>query len=493
MSLLVSMKRLFRHSAIYGLGHIINRSIGFLLLPLYTNLFSGEAFGVAGVLMTWQALLTLIYVYGLDAGFLRYYIAAEDESRRRTIFSTTLISLLITSVTLSGVLWLAAPRLSEWLLQEPVSVTFSLDLLIRLVIAALLCDTLAFIPLLVLRAEEKSVSYIALKILNVTVNLAANLYFIFYRKQGVEGIFWANLVSSAFTLTMTLPLIKRRAALSFSSPLLKKLFLFGLPALPSGLAIALMDSVDRIFLERLASLQSVGLYNSGSKLGMSMALLVAAFRFAWPPFFLSVAKQADAESVYRRALTYLIAVCFFVFLLISIFLDPISRLSIGPYHLIGPEYWPANRIVPVILLAYIFYAAYLNFYVGVYLKEKTVTIIWATLAGVMVNLLANRALIPSLDIDGAAWARLLSYAAMAGSLYVFSQKYYPIRYEWKRLLHLSLVTAVLFTLARTPAVKAHIWLGVLLLLGFPLLLAVTGFFYQEERAPIRRFLHKGNP
>jgi len=109
-----------------------------------------------------------------------------------------------------------------------------------------------------------------------------------------------------------------------------------------------------------------------------------------------------------------------------------------------------------------------------------------------VNLLANRVLIPVLDIDGAAWARLLSYAAMAGSLCFFSQKCYPIRYEWKRLLHLTLVTAVLFTLARTPVAKEHVWLGALLLLGFPLLLAATGFFYREERESIKRLFYKGS-
>jgi len=486
MSIKQSLQRLFKHSAIYGLGHIINRSIGFLLLPLYTNFFNKEDFGVAGVIMTWQVIFTLIYVYGLDAGFLRFYIAASDAAEKKKIFSTTFASIVATSLLVSLALWIAIPSLPRWLLRGHVPVGIDLLLLLRLLIAILLFDTLAFIPMLALRAEEKSVVYVILKASNVGINLAANFYFIFHLQKGVSGIFWANLASSLITWIMTIPLLMRYGGLSFSSPLLKKLFLFGLPALPSGLAIALMDSVDRIFLERFASLSSVGLYNSGSKLGMSMALLVAAFRFAWPPFFLSVAGQADAKAIYSRVLTYVIALCSFVFLLISLYIDPISRIAIGSYHLIGAEYWPANRIVPVIMLAYICYAAYLIFYVGVYVNDKPVYLIWATLVGVLVNLLANWLLIPPLDILGAAWARFLGYLVMAVSLYFFSQRLYPIAFEWQRIAKLAAATTIVFVLNQIPWLQPFWWRGILLLLSFPLLLAGMHFFLDEEVRKIRR-------
>lgn len=112
MSLLQSIKRLAKHSAIYGIGHIINRSLGFILLPIYTNLFHGAAFGVVGVLTTWFMILSLVYVYGLDAGFLRFYIAAAGREEKKEIFATTLISLTATSLLLSAIIWFWAPALS---------------------------------------------------------------------------------------------------------------------------------------------------------------------------------------------------------------------------------------------------------------------------------------------------------------------------------------------------------------------------------------------
>ncbi len=490
MSLLQSIKRLAKHSAIYGIGHIINRSLGFILLPIYTNLFHGAAFGVVGVLTTWFMILSLVYVYGLDAGFLRFYIAADHDREKKRIFSTALISLTITSLMLSAIIWIWAPELSSIMFESNMPADLDLVQLLRILDVTLLFDTISFILLLVLRAEEKSLAFILFKISNVVVNVAANVFFLFILHQGVAGIFWANLVSSALTFVVALPLVFRYGNFLFSYSLLKKMFFFGLPVLPSAIAITLMDAVDRIFLERMTSLQSVGLYNSGCKLGMSMALFVAAFRFAWPPFFLSVAKQADAKLIYSRVLTYLIVACGFVFLCISIFIDPISQLSFGSYHLIGPEYWPANRIVPIILLAYVFYAFYLCFYVGPYLHDRTKYIVWSTMIGLLVNLAANWQLIPLLDYPGAAWARLLSYFAMAVSLYYFSQKLYPVSYEWQRLILLIPATAMLFIFGRTAWIQERIWLGLVLLMLYPLLLRVMGFFHSEELQKMRGFLPK---
>lgn len=112
MSLYLSIKRLLRHSAVYGLGHILSRSVGFILLPLYTNVFTTAGFGVAGLAITWLTVLTLLYSYGLDAGFMRYYVLAQAGGERRTIFSTALTTLSVSSLAFSLALYAIAPALS---------------------------------------------------------------------------------------------------------------------------------------------------------------------------------------------------------------------------------------------------------------------------------------------------------------------------------------------------------------------------------------------
>jgi len=78
MSIFNSVKRLLKHSAVYGMGHILNRMIVFLLLPLHTNVFNEAEMGVAGVMFSWLAIFTVVYTYGLDTAFFRFYILDDS-------------------------------------------------------------------------------------------------------------------------------------------------------------------------------------------------------------------------------------------------------------------------------------------------------------------------------------------------------------------------------------------------------------------------------
>ncbi|RPH89068.1 MAG: polysaccharide biosynthesis protein, partial [Calditrichaeota bacterium] len=98
MSIFLSIKKLFQHSAVYGMGHILNRLITFLLIPLYTNTFAKEQLGVYTLVFSYIAILTVIYSYGLDTAFFRFYIIDESREGRRRIFSTAFWTILITSI-----------------------------------------------------------------------------------------------------------------------------------------------------------------------------------------------------------------------------------------------------------------------------------------------------------------------------------------------------------------------------------------------------------
>ena len=51
MALGTELRRLGKHSAIYGLGGIVSRVIAVFLLPVYTRFLDTEEFGSVGVLV----------------------------------------------------------------------------------------------------------------------------------------------------------------------------------------------------------------------------------------------------------------------------------------------------------------------------------------------------------------------------------------------------------------------------------------------------------
>ncbi len=476
--MLSSIKRLTKHSAVYGVGHIISRAVNFLLLPLHTNLLSPADFGVSNLVFSVLAIMTIIYTFGLDAAFLRYFILSDDPKKRKDVFSTAFWSVLVFAIFFTGLMFANAGLISRLVISEGDYTT-----LFQITSLILFFDALAFLPLLFLRAEERSRQYVLLKFINVLVNVGMNVFLLVYLHQGVRGIFRANLIASAVSFLLVLPILFRQIALSFEWIDFKELFKFGLPYVPATLAVVVLDLSNRFILEKMAGLEVTGIFSAGYKLGIFMSLIVAAFRFAWPPFFLSTSKQENAKEIFAKVLTYFVFATAIVFLLISFFVNDLVRLKI-----LGEEYWQATGIVPIVLLAYLLYGVYVNFMVGIYVEKKTRYLPIITGVGAAVNVIANIVLIRMFGMMGAAYATLLGYAVMAGLLYIFAQRFYAIHYEFGRILKLALVVAVIFSAGYYLRGSWMILIKSLLLLGFPVMLYFTGFFERRELEALKRMV-----
>ncbi len=489
MSITASVKKLFQHSAVYGMGHILNRLITFLLIPLYTNTFAREELGVYTLVFSYIAILTIIYSYGMDTAFFRFYILDDTPKGRDRIFSTAFITIILTSLAFSwAIYFFRVPIAADIFSVDVQKLSVNLPLMVSMGAGILFFDSLVLMPFLILRAEEKPLPFILFKFLNVVINFVCNIVLLVWMKMGVEGIFIANLISSALTFLLMLPVALGHFKFAFHWPTFKELFAFGIPYLPSTLSVNLMDTIDKIILERLDSVSIVGLYGPNAKLGMFMALFITAFRFAWHPFFLSTSKQENAKEIFTKVFTYVLLACSFVFVFFSLFIDDIVRLRFGHFSLLGEEFWEGTVVVPIIFLAYIFYAAYLNFIIGIYLEKKTKYLPFITGAGIVGNVIGLYALIPAFGYVGAAWARVFAYIIMATALYLVGQKLYPMRYEWGRLAKMALVVALLFFVGRSEAVITSIPLKALIFLAYPLVLWMTRFFDKSELAAAGRLL-----
>ncbi|MDZ7316853.1 MAG: oligosaccharide flippase family protein [candidate division KSB1 bacterium] len=491
MSVLSGVKRLFKHSMVYGMGHILNRMIVFLLIPLYTNTFSQDLLGVYTLIFSYIAILTIIYSYGLDTAFFRFYIIEDDTATRNRVFSTAFITLFATSLFFSLLIHIFRAPIAQRLFSPDIHrLGLDLNRLITWSVAILFFDSLTLMPFLILRAEEKPGWFIFFKFINVCLNFGLNTFFIVRLKMGLEAIFIGNFWASALTFVIMLPICLKHFRFTFSRPTLRDLLKFGLPYLPATLSVNLMDTLDKIILEKLDSVEAVGLYGPSAKLGMFMALFIAAFRFAWHPFFLSTVKQPDAKEIFKKVLTYLLLACSLVFLFFSLFIDDIVRLRIGRMTLLGEEYWSGTVVVPIIFLAYIAFAAYLNFIIGIYLEKKTGWLPLITGAGIVTNVIALYTLIPLFGFVGAAWARVVAYVVMAVVQYFVNHRFYAVNYEWGRIVKMALAVAVCFFVGRSSLAAGHLLLRATIFLSFPLLLSLLRFYEKNEREVVRAVLRR---
>ncbi len=97
------LKELTKDTAIYGISTMLGRFLNFILVPFYTNVFAPSDYGVVILIYSYIAIFNIIFIYGLDAAFLKF-AAFKDIGDDKDNFSTPFISVLVTSILFCGLL-----------------------------------------------------------------------------------------------------------------------------------------------------------------------------------------------------------------------------------------------------------------------------------------------------------------------------------------------------------------------------------------------------
>ncbi len=432
------IKQLGKETAIYGVSTIVGRFLNFLLVPLYTNVFSRQDYGLVTNIYAYIALLNIIYLYGMDSAYLKYASTEELGDEKKT-FSTAYNAVFFSSLLYSALFLVFRSGLFRQLALAEGQMR-----ILFLMMGILFFDAVSIVPFARLRFHNRPWKFAVIKSFNIVVNLSLNIVFILRFHMGIEAVFLAGLAASVLTWFVLLPDILKNLEFQISRNLLRSLLRFGIPFIPTGLASMVTQVIDRPILLALTSAATVGVYQANYKLGIFMMLFVSMFQYAWQPFFLKNAARPDARILFGKVLTAFLLAASVIFIVLSLFIENIVKMSIFGFHLVGQDFWEGLPIVPIILLAYLFNGLYVNFMAGLQIEKKTHFMPIVTGAGALVNVAANFLLIPRFGYFGAAWATLLSYLIMAAGNYLFSQRFYRVKYEPGKLALVGIALLISF-------------------------------------------------
>jgi len=417
--------------------------------------------------------MNIIYNYGLDSALMRFYSEDSDRPWKTNILSTAIWMSLLTSLILSCIIYSFSSALGKTLLSST-----NYSFLIRYTAFILFFDCICHVPFALLRLEEKPFQFMGIRFINVLITFGLNIYFVAFLKMGVEGIFKSNMITSAVTATILFAFTISKIKFKFSGSAARNLALFGLPFIPAGLATVTMEMLNRYIIEHLIGLEAVGIFSAGFKLGIFMLLVCTAFYYAWQPFFLKAGKRESSRLLFSRVLTYFVLVTLSFWVLLTAFIHEIINLKFGSFHLIGTEFQACEPLVPVILLGYVFYGINQVFLPGIYFEKKTQYLAYITIIAAIANVAANFILIPFLGILGSAFSSLFGYIILASSTLIVSQRLFKVPYEFRRVI-------LIFVLAMAIGVPSyvlqpHIIIRILIVIAFPVLLKIFGFFKKDE-------------
>jgi len=483
------LKRLGSDTAIYGISTILGRALNFLLLPFYTNVLLPGDYGIVSYLFSIIAFVNVLYSYGMESSYFKYSSTLEIGTKKQN-FGTPFTALLVSSVTFSAIIALAAGPIAGAL-----NIASNVGSLVTIAAGVLACDAIAIVPFAALRMEHKPRVFATIKFVTIAITVVMNILLLVVAKMGVTGIFLSNLIASASAVVMLIPTIRRNFSFDVNAPLLKALLRFGLPFIPAGLATMAVQVIDRPILRALTDDATVGIYQANYRLGIFMMLVVQMYDFAWRPFYFSNAGAPNAKELFARVLTYFALFMSGIFLAVSFFIDELVKIHVAGHYIIHPNYWGGLGIVPIVLGGYMFLGISNNMSAGIYIQKKTSYMPPIAFVGAFVNIAANVLLIPSMGMVGAAWATFLAYLAMACMMYIIVRRIYPVPYEFGRLAKIFGAAAIAYIgglLVQADGLSFGWRMGakVAVLLLFAGLMFIMRFFEPREMAFIRGMFNR---
>ena len=430
----------WNQTIIYGFGFVVLRTISFLLLPLYTNLLTTKEAGWVFILYTILAFFNALFSHGMDSSLLKFY----NKKNQKEILTTSLLYSLIYSFLLCLILF----SVYQYGIFKyfPILQQISSNIIL-LILFILVADMLSSRIITLIRLLNNPYYYLFVSFINIITSISLNIYFIYMLNLGFLGALYSLAVVSLIQLICLLPPIYNNFRINlFNMVLLKQMVRFSVPFLPATIFFIIIEMSDRWMLGWLGTIESVGLYGAGYKIGSLILLAVHSFNLNWQPYYLKT-NLKNAQNQFSNIGTHLIIFLVFMCTALSMVWPLILKLNIGPYYIIGQEFWHGGAIIPIIALSYVFYGVFVLQMPPIYRlnKQKWVPFFWGV--GAITNFCVNYLAIPSFGIHGAAYSTLLSYFLMVVCIIYKNYSWMIIKYHFFKIAIVLIVSIVFYSLS----------------------------------------------
>ncbi|MCH2223703.1 MAG: oligosaccharide flippase family protein [Crocinitomicaceae bacterium] len=413
-------------------------------MPIYTGekALKPKDYGVLSELYAWVTFLIILIPLGMETAFFRFINEKEDKD---AVFRNSFLTVIGFSGLFFLLIFISSGTIADWL-GYPNHSEFVV------LIGGIVCiDAITALPMARLRAEKKAKQFSTIHFVAILINIGLNLIIIFgifnpnEPMEAIMLILLANVIASSVKIAGTYQdfmNIQWRYDKVLASQMLK----YSFPLVIAGFAGMINETLDRVMMKPLLissgetrdyALTQVGVYAACYKLAVIIMIFLQAYRYAAEPFFFSQSKNKDRNKLYAKIMNYFVAAVCLVFLGVTLNID------IFKHFIRNEEYWVGLGVVPILLLANVFYGIYLNQSIWYKLSGQTRFGAYIAIGGAAITVLINLIFIPIYGYWASAWATLLVYALQMVASYVLGQKYYPIKYNLRKFsLYLGLAISI---------------------------------------------------
>jgi O-antigen/teichoic acid export membrane protein len=212
---------------------------------------------------------------------------------------------------------------------------------------------------------------------------------------------------------------------------------FNLPLIPHYLSQRLLNSADRIMIEKLVDSSSAGIYSLAYSLALLLQLVNTAIRDSISPWTFKKIKSGNVEDIHTVTYPALIVVAVFNYLLIA-FAPEIVKIFAPP------AYYEAIWVIPPVTMSVYLMFLYTLFSDFEFYFEKTKFMSIATMSGAVVNIVLNLVFIPLFGYKAAGYTTLFCYFLYAVLHYCIMRRICAQNFPDKKVYDIKMITLISF-------------------------------------------------
>lgn len=469
------LKKVGQQTIIYGLGSIISKLLGFILIPVYINYITISDFGNLTIYEISIQFLAVLLTFGINSAHQRYFYQEKQKGTYGIfLFNNFFGNLFLILIALSP--FLLFTETFSMLLFGTREESFYLQLTLWIVP----CEILFNLIIQIFQYEKKPFLFLFYNSLKLLISLALTIYFVIAHSMGIEGILWARLIGAVvilliLTLTVVVPRCTFRINLSYIIQSIK----FGLPLIISSIGSMIFLLSDRYMLNILSTDAEVGKYGFGLKIANFINLIfIQTVGLSYLPSVMDSEENKNNLRYYRKMLTYY---CFLIGFIILGFL--FTYREILSLVVKNKEYWDGLNVVPLLCLSFMIMG--MNYFVGIglFLTKKTNYYLIPAFIAACLNIGLNFKLIPLYGMMGAGYSVIIAQVFYTAILAYLSGLQLKIGYEWGKILLIYILSIALYFaglyLTFTP-VLLSLFFKFGLILFLPIILYKLKFYEQIE-------------
>ncbi|OAV44303.1 polysaccharide biosynthesis protein [Lewinella sp. 4G2] len=451
------LKKLFSHSLIYAIAPQVASIAGILALPVITKDLTTVDYGVWGVLMAYTGALQALAILGMGVVLSNAFFKMPRQYKWlwRQIYGMLLLWALPYGLIVGCLLYFVMPVEAQ---------EHTLLLIFLLLAPNVLFGPTSLLGTYYYQLNQRPVPIVVRTTLFGLLTVGLSVYTISHLKMGYLGWAWTNfivtvLMNASYWYVINVKL-GYRPIFNFKRRTIRRALNVSLPTIPHTYAAYLLDSSDRIVMDRLqVSTSNLGIYNLAAKFGGYFRALTTGANKAVAPMMLKAYKEGKDEIARNLIVALQIAV------LSGTFIFALWSREIFEILIKNEELKEAYPLAIVIVMAYNYRPMYTGALNKLYFLEKT-QLLWRVsfIAGGL-NVILNLILIPIYGFEVAAYTTFVAfmYMGFAGHFIpkikeVHRANFYPL--FW---LGVIVLTSIIVSFAVELEILYKFWISIILL------------------------------